>query len=229
MSMRWRVLIGLSTTCLVVAAVLIASYIISEEPQLKTKGDNSMSEYRVRKNLRELQADQRQEMEFSQSLSIEARETARALVKIWLEKDAGMSAKALSILTQIEDHAIIPLLETIPEKPPESVVMAARLAVEAELGVRSKLIAALDAMLDNKQSVPQSPAAATLETPPPPLRVCDEAYVLMRRIVHFGEDELEEAVGVDAFLNLPDELKNKEIAQARKTGTWRRLVTGGKP
>lgn len=79
----------------------------------------------------------------------------------------------------------MPLLEPNPALPEQRTTLIEQ-AVEAEVALRRKVIARIDALLDDRTPIPV-PVSGPAEQRPPPRRVCDEAYLLMRQMVHFGE------------------------------------------
>jgi len=166
------------------------------------------------------------ETAFAEELLEEARISARTLVDLWHGPDEDLADRALRILVDLEELAVIPLAERAVEFEPTDRVEALQIAIEAEVALRQRVAAALEAMLDDLRPLPPRPRLAPTEVRPPPRRVCDEAYLQMRRLVHYGEDELEAMVAGDAFLNLPEDQRDAAIARARRSETWNRLVLG---
>lgn len=188
-----------------------------------------MGKNSVIRAVRELPADARAERELAERISQNAREEVRAVVELTVDPDARVSQHARSLVFELEDLAIVPLLEAAPGLAADPRVQAVTTAADAELALRARLIAAIDAMLDDRTPLAPPSTRAAVEVPPPERRVCDAGYLLMRRVVHFGEDELERVVAADAFLDLPEAQRDAAIAEARRTGTWQRLVTGRPP
>ena len=86
-------------------------------------------------------------------------------------------------------------------------------------------MARVDTLLDDQETLPRR-LAGPIEQPPPKRRVCDQAYLLMRKIVHWGESLLDASVQENQFLNLPDDLKDARITEARVSGIWNRALSG---
>jgi hypothetical protein len=157
-------------------------------------------------------------------LANESRETARAAVALWVESDAIRASKAASLLIGFGDLAIIPLLEA-PNPPNSSQrVWLLRAVVEAELDLRGLIVARLDRMLDDKSPVPLPEDQGPIEEEPPPRRVCDESYVLMRKLVNFTESPEKYYMNVEAFLNLTNDEKDAEILKTRESHIWTQLI-----
>jgi hypothetical protein len=158
------------------------------------------------------------------SLRATATRTPKAAVDLLLGTDEVGAARARLLILYLEELAVAPLLEAKPPLPEQRAALITQ-AAAGELALRKKLIARLDVLLDDKTPVPVH-GGLTAEQRPPPRRVCDEAYVLMRQVVHFGEPDVEAAVQADMFLNAPNDFKDQIIKKARATGVWNRAITG---
>jgi len=161
------------------------------------------------------------------ALAAEMQELAHSpgekLVEIWRGNDPELSARALGAMIELEESSVVPLLRSADQLPPEARVQALRVSVESELTLRRRVLKELEAMLDDRRPLPSRPQGAPTERAAPSLRVCDEAFLLIRQLVHFGEEELDSIADGDAFLELPDALRDETIAEARRTRTWNRL------
>jgi len=167
--------------------------------------------------------DEDAESELATKLREQAQLPGSTLVELWQGPDEELSERALGAMIDLGASSIVPLLATEGGLEPADRVQALQLSVEAELALRQRVLKALDAMLDDRRPLPGRPQLAPTERAAPEKRVCDEAYLLIRKLVHFGEDELDAIVDGDAFLSLPDEQRDAAIAEARRTQTWNRL------
>src|SRR4051812_10028267 len=84
----------------------------------------------------------------------DARKNARAAVAHLQGADPTLAETSFSVLLGIEDVAIVPLIEGKLLLGVAESVRAMRVAVEAELRMRSRLIERIDQMLDDKTAVP---------------------------------------------------------------------------
>ena len=150
----------------------------------------------------------------------EARESPRAAVDIWIGPDAMISEKAAYLLIDMDDLAIVPLLESSKRLTSTQRAWLLRAIVDAELRLRDMIVARIDEMLDDKNPVLLKDHGGHTEEPPPPMRVCDEAYVQMRRLINIAEDEEAYYKNADAFLGLTDDEKDVEITNARELRIW---------
>ncbi len=167
-----------------------------------------------------------QEADLAETLLAQSREAAQTLYALWAGANEEHASTALRILTDLEEQAAFPITQDIAELEPTERTQAIQIAIQAELGLRQQVLVALDAMLDDRRPLPARRRLAPTETTTPERRVCDEDYLMMRELIHFGEDELEVMVAEDAFRNLPEDERDRAISEARETGVWNRLVLG---
>jgi len=154
-----------------------------------------------------------------------ARAIPRLATSLWAKADPELSANALAFLSEIGDLAIVPVLEAPLRDDPQAAVQALNLLAEAELSLRQRVIERVDQLLDDKRPIPPRPQIGPKpDEPNHPRRVCDEAYVAMRRLVHFGESQYGSVVEVSFFYAAPEVSRDKAIAEARRSHDWRRAV-----
>ncbi len=159
------------------------------------------------------------------SLRAAAASIPGAAIDIALGPDEGAAPGARRLLFYLEDMAIQPMLEPNPPLAEQRVALIAR-AVQAELAVRRKIIARIDALLADPTLVPVAESAGD-EPRPSPRRVCDAAYVQMRRMVDFGESPAVREKHADTFLELSSGMKDQWIKKARKSEVWKTALKDG--
>lgn len=155
---------------------------------------------------------------------VQARRMARLATTIWAKGGDDLAAAAFSFLLQVEDVAIVPVLEGPIRGDPLSVSQAIRLLTNAESSLRKRIVEQIDRCLDDKRPVPQRPNVSQLEATVLERRVCDEAYVAMRRLVHFGESEIAQLVDEDRLYELDESERDAAIARARASNDWQRFL-----
>ena len=154
-----------------------------------------------------------------------ARTIPRLAASLWAKADAELSANALAFLSEIGDLAVVPVLEGPLRDDPKAAVQALNLMADAELALRQKVIQRVNQLLDDKRPIPpRAQLGPKPDEPIHPRRVCDEAYVAMRRLVHFGESQYGSVVEVSFFYSAPEAARDKAIAEARRNNDWRRAV-----
>jgi hypothetical protein len=149
-----------------------------------------------------------------------ARQIPKDTTNMWLKGDESNSMKALEVLVELEELTIHPAIEAYPEASADKKARLMYLAVEQHLNVRKMLLKTLRQMLQDKSMVPQPLPIEAIEEPPVPCRFCDEAYILMRRLLNYSEDEAKNGLNSDAFLELPPEERDNEIQKALASKEW---------
>ncbi|MGE5692794.1 MAG: hypothetical protein ACM3YF_03340 [Candidatus Zixiibacteriota bacterium] len=152
----------------------------------------------------------------------DAREPVRAAVKLLFGYDHKMSTKATLLLGGMEELAVIPLLEIPPPSDIRQLNWLMHTVVEAELDLRKRTVERFRKMLEDTTPIPIPPPLSPIkeEEEPPPRRVCDEAYMLLRRLLNYTESEDVYYMNMRAFLDLEDKERSTEIARWKKTGNW---------
>ena len=145
------------------------------------------------------------------------------LVDILHSDDDENSTKAAAILLDIDDLALTPILDSINFNNAEDLVWDMETVVDIQLKNRFRIVKILDKMLLDKRMLEQPEPSEEIEEEQVPRRVCDEAYIMMRRLFAL-EDEETELMNVDMFLDLPVEVQDAEIARIKKTKKWVSLI-----
>lgn len=159
------------------------------------------------------------------SLRTSARSAAQSAIEIYLTDDDEVGDKAQRLLGELDEVAIVPLLESARPVSAEKRSWMILQSVEAELALRRRIIAQLDKLLDDRELLPVK-SRGPIEQSVPARRICDQAYLLMRKIVHIGEAQEEASVQENLFLNAPDDFKDAQIEKARHCAIWNRAITG---
>jgi hypothetical protein len=188
------------------------------------KGDKAMTNNELVEALRQLDPSQESAVDaLSRSFEEEARAPVRAAVSMLNDRDPKMSEKAAAVITNIGDLAIVPLLDSPQPGAAADRVWNMDVVITAHLEVRGKIVARLNTMLSDKMKIPWGKVAPA-EGTPAPSRVCDEAYLMMRRLLNTSEDKVKFLHEREAFLALSDVEKDNEILKAKKSHIWTNLV-----
>jgi hypothetical protein len=167
--------------------------------------------------------DKRSREVLADSLRQETYGPAETLVKYWRRHTGPDADKALFVLQRLGPAAYPALMQDIDTVTPEDRIFILEDQVERHVQQRRELAAKLIVSLDDKRLLQvgsASPAPASLEQPPPPSRVCDRAYLLLRRLVNNQEDEEQGAREAWQFLRLEDAQKDAAIGKARVSREW---------
>ena len=190
------------------------------------KGAGSMTENQLIEALRDLDPNQQPALDaLVQKVVLSSRALPRAAVAHLDDPNRKVSDNALSVVTEIGELATVPLLEAHEPPSPYDRVARMTLVVDGQLELREQIVTHLKKMLDDKAAVAYN-RTLPAEQEPPPSRVCDEAYVLLRRLLNSSEGEDEQLANTRFFLRLPEHRKDAEISKARVGKPWTKLTEG---
>lgn len=156
----------------------------------------------------------------AERIKAESREAPEAMVRFWMSGEESDSEKAVTVMLELDELVLNPLLEVFEESQSQQRVQIMSWAVDLQVALREEIIAKLDHLLDDRTYVLIPELGEPDEESPVPRRVCDEAYLLMRRLLKFNEDEVNYELNASEFLELPEEEKDLEIQKARNSKTW---------
>ncbi len=128
------------------------------------------------------------------------------------------------VLMSIGDLAFTPLLESLDTKNEDNFVWETDVLVSVILNNRNKMTSVLNSMLLDKRKLNDPEPQALMEEQPVPRRVCDEGYLMLRRLTAFKETEEELMINEKLFLNMTDDQKDKEIERIKSSKEWISLI-----
>jgi hypothetical protein len=159
-------------------------------------------------------------------LLAEARQDPRAVVEFCLSSNQALASAAQNLLLNLEETIIVPAIEAKPVKRDDGVWLA-QVAVEAELGLRKRLAAHLKSLLDDKTLLPPRQKGRHVEQSEPPVRVCDQAYLELRRILNLGESRRSQILEAGRYLELTFDERDPHIQRLKRTQQWSNLLEEG--
>jgi hypothetical protein len=222
--------------CIAIAALSIAGAVRSvaqppdgiQQQAAKTGRAAMTSDAEFNRLIDTFPADSAKQEALTAKLADDAHKVARQAARLWsAENDGARKDAAFSILDSLQELSIVPLLEVGPPADPAQIPQYLRMVTEHEGELRKGMVAKLEPLLrDHRQIPPQPHFGPKPEGDNPPRRVCDEAYLSIRHLLHAALNDLEEeAVNETAFLNSPEKARNAEIERAHSSGNWSRSVT----
>lgn len=160
------------------------------------------------------------------SLRGETYAPAEELAKYW-RRNKGQPGqlnpqgdKALFILQNLGPAAYPPLMAVLDTVSPEDKLFVLEDLIDRHAQQRREMAAQVEALLDDKSLVISSGAGGGMEEKPPERRICDEGYLLLRRLLHVTESEKEGAEAAWRFLRLEEKQKDEAITKARTSREW---------
>jgi hypothetical protein len=153
-----------------------------------------------------------------------AGERVTDLMNLLHGKDAADVRRARAIILSMGDVPFGPLIDTPSPQDPDLLVWDMQTIAEIHLSNQSKLTKRLIAMLDDKRQVPIPTIPPEVEEKPIPHRVCDDAYLILRKMLS-DESEEEFMENNDAFIrDMTDNQRDAAIDEFRKTKKWSSLI-----
>lgn len=149
------------------------------------------------------------------------RESANAATELWRSFDIHVSGRAAALLHRLGDLAISPLMAPPDQVADSRQVWALRTADAAERGLRKKVELRLIAALGDRRAVPPTAEPGAMDEMPLPRRVCDEAYLLLRKLSNLEETVEEYYMNERAFLRQADPERDLEIQNALRSRSFK--------
>jgi len=133
--------------------------------------------------------------------------------------------RALSVLAQLGETAVEGLASAVVTQQPAPDTPLLMDLVEGLAFAESAVVRFLKRSLSDVRLVPQPPGMRVLEGAGPPYRVCDEAYISLRKILN-AESLLQYLLESGYFLALSETDRDREIESSSRTGSFTRFVEG---
>lgn len=162
--------------------------------------------------------------ELARDLIQEEREVPGVAVQMFKQGNPDTSKKAMITLGEIEEFGIVPLLDLTADLPTVRALWSLRTVGASLVHLERRVVRSIDKALEDRRQASPLQANAAMEEQPPPIRVCDEAYLQLRRLLNVEEGDTQYFLNARAFLNLGNTEKDAEIHRARKSRGWSRLV-----
>lgn len=122
--------------------------------------------------------------------------------------------KAKNMLADLRELALVPLAESASSSNIDIELWTMRTMTDELIALRSRIASVLkDALVDGRAAPPATEGSSASELPPD-TRVCDLAFLLLRRILH-----LETALS--AFFSMPPTERDQRIEEFQKSGEFR--------
>jgi hypothetical protein len=151
-----------------------------------------------------------------------SRKEVEDIIRIWVEDEEGLMEDASELLNELGDIAIIPLLEAGPDLIEIQRANLILMTGNAQIEVRKKIVTSIVPLLEDKEKIPYEISLDNVEEEPPIRRVCDEAYLQLRRLLNTTESEESYLINKSIYLHLDFNERDKEIADTKASGKWDR-------
>ncbi|MFO0612100.1 MAG: hypothetical protein U0414_05920 [Polyangiaceae bacterium] len=124
-----------------------------------------------------------------------------------------IAARAEVVLAAAEEFGIAPLIE-LERVPAASRLFALRSVTAATIALRKRVYGWVEGSLADKEEIPTSESGEA-EEPNPRERVCDVAWLELRRQHHLGEDDTSACLDARRLHQTPFEGRDKLMAKLR--------------
>lgn len=133
--------------------------------------------------------------------------------------DRALASAARAVADELGLLMLTPLLELGPPPGPAGIATYFDDLVRAELDLRARVTKALVGHLEDTRDVPyfEELKGAPPDQKPVPRRVCDAAYLALRRMGKLGDDDQRS----EDFLELQPSFRDRLVAEGKQTGDWR--------
>jgi hypothetical protein len=142
------------------------------------------------------------------------------IVTVWKTGDADLAFKSAYILGWLGDVAIEPLLEVGSPADPARQAWRLKRLMEAQLERRDAIVSELTKQLDNQTHLPVEPSKSAAEDPPVEPRLCDLAYLHLRRLLNTRETSQDHLETAYIFQRLEPETRDMIIRRFKTQGSW---------
>jgi len=162
---------------------------------------------------------------FAEKIILKAREETHKIINIMHSGNKIEADKASAVLLDLGDLVLRPILDSLDSDNAGNYIWEMETVVSHQLQNRSKIATVFNDMLLDKRTLKKPDLFGAVEEEYIIRRVCDEAYLMMRRLLALEEDEEEQFINKDIFLNMSDEEKDNEISRVKSTKKWINLTT----
>lgn len=206
---------------LFISGLLVLSLLCFKCHQSYENGEKKMDEKNISSRLRDIKIMENNKLDsLSTEIKTRSRKDTYELIQILhSEKDEDIK-KASMVLMAIGDLAITPLLESLDSNNADNYVWETDLALSLHLQNRNKISKNINSMLLDKRLLKDPELNGIVEEKPISRRVCDEAYLMLRKLLSYKEDEESLMTNERLFLRMTNEEKDKEIDRLKSSKEW---------
>jgi low affinity Fe/Cu permease len=116
-----------------------------------------------------------------------------------------------------------PLMDSLTMDRPGDLIWDVKALCNLHEERTKAIVELLEKLLRDTRPVPPPELLGTVEEKPPEKRICDDAYLLLRKLFAYENDELQ-FMNERIFLNMEFTERDAEIARFQKTKTWKTLL-----
>jgi hypothetical protein len=148
---------------------------------------------------------------FAAGLLDKVREDPRVIVATAASKDPDSALRARETLLRLEDTIIWPASHADASVDIADRLWLTEAAVRAEVQLRRDLASTLEKLFTDTTLLPDDVPPGMTEGSPPPMRVCDQAYLQLRELIYATESGYKGMLNRDRFLANPFDDRDVEL------------------
>jgi hypothetical protein len=193
-----------------------------EKPALEKKGRHDMDQQFAKAFQALKTGDDKGAQAMSEAMKQRGWEQPRQLVGVIHDpkQQEDTLQKARFLLLLAGDLALTPLLDSIDPSVPDKMVWDLTNAVQIHRENQARIVKRLESLLVDKRLLPLPENLGDIEEKPKPRRVCDEAYLLLRQLLAFDDEEAS-MVNSGLFIrSMSEKERDQEIERLQKTKKW---------
>jgi hypothetical protein len=155
--------------------------------------------------------------ELGRRAAAEALDAPRAVIDVWLQGEQPQSERAGFAALQIRDVLVPAVLDAAPRQNPGGLATGLRVATEGYEKLRNRVLRMLAGRLADTGASPGGGGAT-------PWRICDQAYVLIRRVLRTADARPAGFRPEAEFVKLDAVGRSEEIHRWRRWPAWTALL-----
>jgi len=156
----------------------------------------------------------------SNEIVINSREDSKQLVKILHSENKDEVKKASMVLQSMGDLAITPLMDSLDRNNPDNYAWEMDIILSLQLKNRTKIIKEINSMLLDTRTLKGPDLKGVVEEKPVQRRICDQAYLMLRKLLALQEDEESLMTNERLFLDMMVKQRDEEIQRLKTSGEW---------
>ena len=208
---------------LIILSILVIYFLTGCNSQNNKKVELEMAEQELTltEKIKKIKLEEEEKLDLlSKEISDRSRKDIFELIKILHSSNKEDSKKAALILMSVGDLVLTPMLNSLDKNNPDSYAREMDFVFLQHYYNRNKISVVLNDMLLDKRELKLPELKGPVEELPKVRRVCDNAYLYLRKMFSFKEDEEMIMTNERLFLDMPMEDRDKEIKRLKSSKEW---------
>jgi len=157
------------------------------------------------------------------SIRIRGYDEARTVTSLAMGSDPVLAQKALLVLINLGELAMVPQADSLEARNADAYAKGFTRLTDWHLGAKGRIAAILVKALDDKRPLPPPQLVGAVEGRVRLKRVCDQAYIQLRKLLATEENDTEISLQEKFLLDLPEEKRDFEISKFKQGKSFSNL------